>query len=79
MVQRTDGPAARRDPDAEEARKSHSPWLWLLLIPYPALLWVPFYNAVEPRFFGFPFFYTYQMAFVVFTAILTGFVFLVTD
>ncbi|WP_237482073.1 DUF3311 domain-containing protein [Lichenibacterium dinghuense] len=53
--------------------------MWLLLIPYPALLWVPFYNAVEPRFFGFPFFYTYQMAFVVFTAILTGFVFLVTD
>ncbi len=65
--------------DGSESRKRHSPWLWLLLIPYPALLWVPFYNAVEPRFLGFPFFYTYQMAFVVLTAIITGFVFLVTD
>nr|WP_309242766.1 DUF3311 domain-containing protein [Lichenibacterium sp. 6Y81] len=79
MVQRTDGRPLRDFDDSAEGRKRHSPWLWLLLIPYPALLWVPFYNAVEPRFFGFPFFYTYQMAFVVFTAILTGFVFLVTD
>lgn len=78
MVQRPPGPAARRD-DLDEARKSRSPWLWLLAIPYPALLWVPFYNAAEPRFLGFPFFYTYQMAFVVLTAIVTGIVFLVTD
>lgn len=79
MVQRTDGPAYRGVDDGTEARKRHSPWLWLLLIPYPALLWPPLYNAAEPRFLGFPFFYTYQMAAVVLTAILTGVVFLVTD
>lgn len=45
--------------------------LWLLLIPYIGLLWVPFYNHLEPRLFGFPFFYWYQFAFVPLTALLT--------
>ena len=47
--------------------------------PYPAVLWVPFYNRIEPTVFGFPFFYAYQMAFVVVTAVLTAFVYLVTE
>ena len=43
-------------------RKKGSPhWMWLLLIPYPAVLWVPFYNSVEPRIFGFPIFFVYLM------------------
>lgn len=71
MVHRIDDGPARR--------KRRSPWLWLLIIPYPALLWVPFYNTVEPRVLGFPFFYAYQMAFVVLTAIVTAFVYLITD
>ena len=65
--------------DDPRRRKRASPWLWLLVVPYPALLWVPFYNAVEPRFLGFPFFYTYQMAFVVLTAIITALVYFITD
>ena len=65
--------------DGEPRRKRSSAWLWLLLIPYPAVLWVPFYNAVEPRILGFPFFYAYQMAFVIITAMLTCFVYFVTD
>ena len=28
----------------------------LLLIPYVALLWLPFYNDTRPSFVGFPFF-----------------------
>ena len=63
----------------EPRRKRASPWLWLLVIPYPAVLWVPFYNRVEPAVLGFPFFYAYQMAFVIVTAVLTGFVYLVTE
>ena len=43
----------------------------LLLIPYVALLWVPFYNRHDPVLFGFPFFYWYQLAFVPITALLT--------
>lgn len=65
--------------DGEPRRKRLSSWMWLLLIPYPAVLWVPFYNTVEPRILGFPFFYAYQMAFVVITAVLTAFVYFVTD
>jgi len=45
--------------------------LALLLIPYAALLWVPFYNRHDPVVWGFPFFYWYQLAFVPITALLT--------
>ena len=37
----------------------------LLLIPVVALLWVPSYTRVNPRLFGFPFFYWYQLAWVL--------------
>jgi len=37
----------------------------LLLIPCLALLWVPSYTRVTPRLFGFPFFYWYQLAWVL--------------
>ena len=65
--------------DDPRRRKRASPWLWLLLIPYPALRWVPGYDAVEPRFLGVPCFYTYQMAFVVITSIITALVYFITD
>ncbi|HVB69451.1 MAG TPA: DUF3311 domain-containing protein [Acetobacteraceae bacterium] len=38
-------------------------WM-LLLLPFIALLWVPFYDATEPTFLGFPFFYWYQFAWI---------------
>lgn len=31
----------------------------LLLLPFIALLWLPFYNRAEPAIAGFPFFYWY--------------------
>ena len=43
----------------------------LLLLPF-ALLWVPFYNRIEPQLFGFPFFYWYQMIWIAITAGLTA-------
>ncbi len=42
----------------------------LLLIPYIALLWVPFYNDAQPPLFGFPFFYWYQLLWVPLTSLL---------
>ncbi len=42
----------------------------LLLIPFIALLWVPFYNFKEPSFFGFPFFYWYQFLWVPLTSLI---------
>jgi hypothetical protein len=46
-------------------------YLWLLLLPFIGLLWLPFYNFKDPALFGFPFFYWYQLAWVPVTAVLT--------
>ncbi|KND54109.1 hypothetical protein BVER_05684c [Candidatus Burkholderia verschuerenii] len=47
------------------------PWLWVtLLIPYIALLWLPFYNDTRPAVAGFPFFYWYQFLWVPLTSLL---------
>jgi Protein of unknown function (DUF3311) len=57
-------------------QRTRAGWLWLiLLIPYVGLLWVPFYNHVEPRLFGFPFFYWYQLLWVPISALLTWIVY----
>ena len=42
----------------------------VLLIPYVALLWLPFYNDARPSFFGFPYFYCYQFVWVPVTSLL---------
>jgi hypothetical protein len=48
-----------------------SPPMWiLLLLPFVGLLWVPFYNFMEPALFGFPFFYWYQLAWVPISSLL---------
>ena len=36
----------------------------LLLIPCVLSVAVPFYNTIEPRLFGFPFFYWFNLALV---------------
>jgi hypothetical protein len=45
-------------------------WL-LLLVPFAAVAWVPFYNRSLPGLFGFPFFYWYQFLWVPLTSLLT--------
>ena len=46
-------------------RRGFRPIHLLLLIPYIAVLWVPFYNSAEPAFYGVPFFYWYQMLWIL--------------
>lgn len=46
----------------------------LLLVPFVALLWLPFYNRVEPSIAGFPFFYVWLFGWTVGAALLTWFV-----
>jgi hypothetical protein len=41
----------------------------LLLVPCVALLWVPSYTRVKPKVFGFPFFYWYQLLWVLIGAV----------
>jgi membrane protein implicated in regulation of membrane protease activity len=43
----------------------------LLAVPFVALLWVTSYAKDEPRLWGFPFFYWYQLLWVLITSVLT--------
>ena len=54
----------------ERGRRS---WLLLFfLVPFIALLWPPFYNYYQPEFIGIPFFYWFQLLWIIITAILTA-------
>jgi hypothetical protein len=46
-------------------RKGFRSLYLLLLIPYAAMMWVPSYNHLEPELAGIPFFYWYQMLWIV--------------
>jgi len=53
-------------------------WYWLLLVIYLFTLWVPSYNRIEPTLGGIPFFYWYQLLWVIISAILTAIVYKAT-
>ncbi|MGX1756082.1 DUF3311 domain-containing protein [Streptomyces lydicus] len=42
-----------------------------LIAPFVALLWVSSYARIEPKLIGIPFFYWYQMAWVLVSTMLT--------
>ncbi|HEX5421532.1 MAG TPA: DUF3311 domain-containing protein [Gammaproteobacteria bacterium] len=47
-------------------------WYAALVIIFAGALWVPFYNSIEPRFAGIPFFYWFQFVWVIVTAAATA-------
>jgi hypothetical protein len=49
----------------------------LLLLPFVGILSVPFYNSVEPSWLAVPFFYWYQMLWIVLCAVVISIVYLV--
>lgn len=53
-------------------------WYWLLVIPFVATLVPPFYARRAPELFGFPFFYWYQIAWIVISALIVFAVYLRT-
>jgi Protein of unknown function (DUF3311) len=60
-------------------RRGWSWWHLLLIVQFIAVLWPPFYNRVEPTLIGMPFFYWYQLAWVIIAAILTAIVYFATE
>ena len=62
-----------------QAKRKFKPLLLLLLLPFIALCWPPFYNSVDPEFVGIPFFYWYQLLWVIITAIITAVVYLLDN
>lgn len=64
--------------DANKTRRGWSWWYLLLLVQFIAVLWPPFYNKLEPVLFGMPFFYWYQLLWVIIGAALTAAVYVAT-
>ena len=60
----------------QRSRRRH--WSWLLLVPLLLLVYPGMYVRQTPELFGFPFFYWYQFAVVIATALLTGAVYWLT-
>jgi len=50
-------------------------WFVLLLAPFVGVLWVPFFNRVDPQIWGVPFFFWYQFLWVVMSALVTAIVY----
>ena len=51
---------------------------WLLVVPFVATLVPPFYARAQPAFAGFPFFYWYQILWIVLAALIVWWVYAVT-
>ncbi len=64
------------DDNHNEGTATRATWARLLLLaPFIAVLWVPFYNKLEPVIWGFPFFYFYQMAWILICAAIIGLIY----
>ncbi|GMA51680.1 hypothetical protein GCM10025857_30370 [Alicyclobacillus contaminans] len=53
-------------------------WYVLLIVPFIATLYPPFYASVQPTLWGIPFFYWYQFLWVLISAALTVIVYKAT-
>ena len=56
--------------DKKAQGRRFRPSMLLLLLPFVGVLWVPFYNRVDPELAGIPFFYWYQMLWIVLGALI---------
>jgi hypothetical protein len=51
-------------------------WIRILFVlPFVAMLWVSSYNRLTPELFGFPFYYWYQLLWVVISAAIAGIIY----
>jgi dolichyl-phosphate-mannose--protein O-mannosyl transferase len=66
------------NPEGLDVKPASRAWYWLLLLPFVAMLWVGSYNKIEPTLWGFPFFYWYQLVWVLLCAVIVGIVFVAT-
>ena len=65
--------------NADEKNAARRWWYLLFVLQFVAVLWPPFFNKLEPTFIGLPFFYWYQLLWVILGAILTAIVYFVTE
>jgi uncharacterized membrane protein YhdT len=60
-------------------RKSRGLWNWLLIVPAVGLAFPAGYSRATPGLFGFPFFYWYQIAWILLSAVFTAIVYFATE
>jgi hypothetical protein len=54
-------------------------WYLLFVIQFVVILWPPFYNRMEPTLIGIPFFYWFQLLWVIVSAVFTATIYFATD
>ncbi len=65
----------------EPHKKKHEGWSWwylLFVIQFAVVLWPPLYNKAEPSLLGIPFFYWFQLLWVMVSAVFTAVVYFAT-
>jgi hypothetical protein len=65
--------------DAEKKRGGWSWWYLLFVIQFAVALWPPLYNKAEPSLLGMPFFYWFQLAWVIVSAVFTAVVYFAVE
>jgi hypothetical protein len=65
--------------DAKKTRGGWSWWYLLFVIQIVVALWTPLYNRVEPSLMGIPFFYWFQLLWVIVSAVFTAVVYFATS
>jgi Protein of unknown function (DUF3311) len=66
--------------DHDEEHRPVRRVLWarlLLILPFISMLWVSSYNTAEPMVAGIPFFYWYQLLWILISAVLIAIVYVV--
>jgi len=63
----------------EKNRGGWSWWYLLFVVQFAVALWPPFYNKAEPSLFGIPFFYWFQMLWVIVSAVFTAIVYFAVE
>ena len=64
---------------AQERRGGWSWWYLLFVVQFAVALWPPLYNRVEPTWLGIPFFFWFQLLWVIVSAVFTAVVYFATD
>jgi hypothetical protein len=65
-----------------EAKKKRGGWSWwylLFVVQIVVALWTPLYNRAEPTVMGIPFFYWFQLLWVIVSAVFTAVVYFATS
>jgi hypothetical protein len=61
-----------------QKKEKASWWYLLFVLQYLVILWPPFYNKIEPTLIGLPFFYWFQLLWVIVSAVFTAVVYWAT-